>query len=241
MKKQFLSHESLRECCDHIRQLCEVIKVTEDNGYTPADLSRDQWAELSGIPTLELNRIIKVGRQSESRLFRAYRGLIIHIAKSYRYKAEINDLIQEGFLGLRKAATRFDYQKGYEFSTYAFWWIRNAIQVSLENNSASEDPVLNPSLDSMSSWEADRITIKSSPLEQAHQIRIPEFTELQERIKALPDYEQELIRVRYGINCDRLTLKEIGLRHNVSYETARRHINRAINKLNSLYNLQKCA
>jgi RNA polymerase primary sigma factor len=58
--------------------------------------------------------------------------LVIKIAKGYAYPGvDLSDLIQEGNLGLMKAVTKFDYRRGYRFSTYASWWIRQAIQKSM--------------------------------------------------------------------------------------------------------------
>jgi RNA polymerase primary sigma factor len=73
-------------------------------------------------------RIERGDLEAKERLVEANLRLVISIAKNYRDRGlSLPDLVQEGSLGLIRAAERFDYRRGYKFSTYATWWIRQAI------------------------------------------------------------------------------------------------------------------
>jgi RNA polymerase primary sigma factor len=82
----------------------------------------------------DLSAYIEAGRQAREHLIRANARLVISMARRYRRLGlPLSDLIQEGNLGLMRAVEKFDYRKGYKFSTYASWWIRQAITRALAN------------------------------------------------------------------------------------------------------------
>ncbi len=88
---------------------------------------------------LELSKRIQAGdEQAHEQLVKANLRLVVKIAKSYISSTlSLLDLIQEGNLGLLKAATKFDYKKNVKFSTYASWWIKQAIVRSISNKKRS--------------------------------------------------------------------------------------------------------
>ena len=90
-----------------------------------------------------VGKVIKEGNKKEAqiarkKLIQANLRLVISIAKKYTGQGILfMDLVQEGSLGLIKAANRFDYKKGFKFSTYATWWIKQTIIRAIANNSRS--------------------------------------------------------------------------------------------------------
>ena len=88
---------------------------------------------LSGEDELELARLIEGGdEEARRRLMRANLRLVVSIARRHGNRGmALDDLIQEGNLGLLRATEKFDYRKGFKFSTYATWWIRQSILRSL--------------------------------------------------------------------------------------------------------------
>ena len=91
--------------------------------------SQDQWAAALGCTEAELVQMLAKGSQAKDKMVSANLRLVFTIAKKYEGQGmELLDLIQEGSLGLMRGAEKFDPSKGYKFSTYAYWWITQAIR-----------------------------------------------------------------------------------------------------------------
>ncbi len=109
-----------------------------DNAIKPVEVERRvtlELAETIGISWpafIEVQQDIELGRemakQAKGTLVRANLRLVISVAKKFMNRGmQLPDLIQEGNIGLMKAVEKFDYKRGYKFSTYATWWIRQAV------------------------------------------------------------------------------------------------------------------
>jgi len=124
VQKQMKTYDGLKKCKDEVLRAQKRIKqVADETGLKISDLK-------------DINRRMSIGeakaRRAKKDMVEANLRLVISIAKKYTNRGlQFLDLIQEGNIGLMKAVDKFEYRRGYKFSTYATWWIRQAITRSI--------------------------------------------------------------------------------------------------------------
>ena len=122
------------------KQVQQMMKALEVKNKLAAEFGREptkqEWANSLGQDPKSLSQILSKGERARQTMVKANLRLVVNISKEYTKRGvELLDLIQEGSIGLQRAAERFDPTLGYKFSTYAYCWIRQAITRAISQQS----------------------------------------------------------------------------------------------------------
>jgi RNA polymerase primary sigma factor len=252
----------------------DLSKRVEAGLEAEAMLAREEW---SPEQAATLRSVVRQGVAAKQRLVESNLRLVVSIAKRYQHRGmHLLDLVQEGNLGLIRAVEKFDHRRGYRFSTYAMWWIRQAISRALADQARTirvpahvrdamnrlfsvqramvQDLGREPTdaeLAEELGIDVDRVreiqalsqepVSLEAPLRQEEDASLGDFipdddavmpvdvvsgTMLREQIETvlheLTDREQEVIRLRFGMDGERpSTLEEVGQAFGVTRERVR--------------------
>ncbi|MEQ1701273.1 MAG: RNA polymerase sigma factor RpoD [Ilumatobacteraceae bacterium] len=172
---------------DDERRLAQAI----DEGNRAAVLldAEHDGAVIDAVDHRRMMRTVTAGQRAKSELIQANLRLVVSIAKRYSGRGmQFLDLIQEGNLGLMRAVDKFDHTKGFKFSTYATWWIRQAITRSIADQARTiRIPV--HMVESM-----NRVLRMQRQMHQELE-REPTLDELADRCGLAPDKIREILRI----------------------------------------------
>ena len=136
-----LSHEQEITLGRQVQEYMQVeraeIEIMELTDIKP---SAEELAEKLNLSTSQIKKRLRAGQRAKERMVAANLRLVVSVAKKYtKRNMELLDLIQEGTIGLVRGVEKFDPARGYKFSTYAYWWIRQGITRAIAEKSRAID------------------------------------------------------------------------------------------------------
>ena len=230
-------------------------------------LTKDEEIELA-------KRVEEGDQEAKDRMVTCNLRLVVSIAKRYQGQMPLGDLVQEGIIGLMRAVDKFDWRRGFKFSTYATWWIRQAIGRAIQTQSRTIRIPVHLAEREWKAWAAERsltaelgrdptdeevaeaarisvtelkrlrqtariVASLDQPVEEGGETELgelaawegPDVVEqvhagleeqtIRKALDTLCEVEREVIRLRYGLDGDPITLREVGKRLGVSHERVR--------------------
>ena len=266
----------------------DMIKVLKDNGLDEQILRNNIVNSMENLQPRE-KLTIKRGLKARDRMISANMRLVVAVVKRVKttqVHMSVQDLMQEGAIGLARAAEKFEPGRGYKFSTYAYWWIRQGIVRAGEyqekairvpanvQKTAKQIADTKARLSAKLGREPTILQIASEMEEKPERIKRillldvaaisldcnfesggdqaslldlisssqegrPEDQEessirtkfAMKLVDALPDEDRQLIRQRYGIGADPLTIKEIAIANKTSQQSVKQKHQKIVNKI----------
>ena len=127
-----LEHEEEILLGRKVQRLMEIKEIEKELEIQ----DKDDLARILGITTKDLERQLREGEKAKDKMVTANLRLVVSVAKKYtKRNMELLDIIQEGTIGLVRGVEKFDPGRGYKFSTYAYWWIRQGITRAIAEKS----------------------------------------------------------------------------------------------------------
>ena len=172
-------------------------KLEEKLNRSPNEI---EWATEAKMSTWELCDRLEQGRRAKNQMVTANLRLVTSVAKRYQNRGlDFQDLIQEGVIGLLRATEKFDHTKGYKFSTYGIWWIRQAITRAIcDYSRIVRLPVYLYETISQIKKIVKQISIECSPLTAEEVATRMEMTT--EKLQFIIECAQETLSLDYPIN-----------------------------------------
>ncbi len=184
---------------------------------------------------VELAKRIATGDQEARRaMIAANLRLVVHWARRYQGPVDFDDLVQEGTIGLMRAVDKFEWERGFRFSTYATWWIRQSLQRAIERHKYTEVSLDQPVADDDGASLGELVAGEDLGFEQDVESEIVQ-NDLRRAIGDLSEMEQKVVGLRFGLNGKTpASLESVASQLGVGVRRVRRIEREALHRLGQL-------